>query len=218
MIIDKPLRAAFLLSIGLHSLLFSPALQFLNRPPKVQDVHIEVTYICTKEEVPIKPTIPQPLKDIKTSIEKKMKPSLRKKVGPKETMKQKKQKKEIATKRDIDRDFLKEKVIDLNSVPAGEGRSDAVNYLRTVRNKINACVHRKYNASMGEGEALLHFVLNSEGLVQSVSIVRDNMGNNKSLRNLCLDSIHFSSPFSPFPADLDLSQAAFNLRISFKRR
>ena len=108
--------------------------------------------------------------------------------------------------------------IDLNAVSLYSGHSNTLNYLRAVRNRINLFVHRNYSPFMGEGEAVLHFVLTRDGFVKSAGIIKNNLAGNKRLRELCLDSIHLSSPFKKFPPGLDLPHAAFNISISFKRK
>jgi len=71
---------------------------------------------------------------------------------------------------------------------------------------------------MGDGEALLHFILTSDGSVQSVNIIDDGLTGNDRLRKLCINSILESSPFRSFPKSLDLPTATFKITISFKRR
>jgi len=115
------------------------------------------------------------------------------------------------------REIQATRTFDLNSASLEYGESDALSYLLAVRNRINTYVHRNYDPSMGRGEVQLHFILNSNGGVKSVSILRESGEIDRRLRDFCLDSIHRSAPFDPFPGGLNLPRAAFNISISFKR-
>lgn len=210
MLKDKPIRVAFLLSIGLHSVLFAPPFDFFKAPPDIQNKNIEVTYIEIEKKI-VK-TSPIPLDEKKTSLK------IEKKNLPKETPEEQK----IGTDPILPKEKMGSfpikniKTIDLNTISYEDGKSTSLNYLRTVRNKINTYIHKNYLSLMGRGEAVVHFVLNSRGTVCSAVITKGNIDNNRRLKALCLDSIYHSSPFKPFPEDLDLETAAFNISISFK--
>ncbi|NQT07251.1 MAG: hypothetical protein HQ575_06905 [Candidatus Omnitrophica bacterium] len=219
MSIDKPARMALLFSIGFHSILFSPLLNFSTHPIN-NNTTIEVTYIYKKEEIP-SDTKPIPLKAEKTSLQKeKMAIKIEGKSSEKKGKAIEKIIEKAVTKNnnELREILLSEKALDLNSLTEQDGTSDALNYLRSIRNEINAYIHRKYSLFMGEGEAVLHFALNQDGTVRSASIIKDYLGNNVKLRNLCMDSVYFSSPYKPFPKALNLEHAAFNISISFKKR
>ncbi len=222
MISNNPLKMAFLVSVGAHSLLLSPILATFNHPLKIDNTKIEVTYIKTKEDELIKRR-PLPV-DAKSVSLKKEDPVLNKKPpSKKEILKKEDQKKDIKKDVKIQKEIgevakIREKVIDLNTVSFRKGNSDSLNYLRAVRNRIDSYVHGHYDASLGEDEIILHFVLNSDGSVRS-AYIKEGVGlGNKALENLCLDSIYHSSPFKPFPKGLDLPHAAFNISVSFRRR
>lgn len=228
MIIDRPFRIAMLFSIGLHSVLFSPLLGFISHPIKSYNTNIEVTYINIKEkELATKPI---PIEEAKVSLQKERKSLSKDKEVPKHIKPKEPKEKKISKKREplrkpksSQKKIIKmadayDRAIDLSSISFSNGWSDSLNYLHTIRNKINLYVHRNYDVSMGEGEAVIHFVLKPDGTVQSASIIRDSLGTNNRLRKLCLDSIYRSSPFKSFPKDLDLPQAAFNICISFNKK
>jgi len=219
MLKDRPFRVAFLFSIGLHSVLLSPLSSFLNHPAKIQNTNIEVTYIAIEEEKALA-TKPAPITEEKVSLKEEgptpkevARPKKVEAKDPKETTKKRPDKDRVLTKEA----FINKEVIDLNSIYMGDGQSDSLNYLRSIRKKINLYVHRNYDPPMGEGEAFLHFVLNPNGSVHSAAIISDNFERNERLRNLCLDSIYRSSPFKPFPKKLGLPRAAFKISISFKK-
>ena len=217
MMTDKPLKIAFLLSAGIHSLLFSPLVSFLNEPVVIDNTKIEVNYVDIKDDL-VSATKPILMEDKKLTLEKeRMLPS--KKEPPSKVEKpQGENRKEPAEK---SKEAAQERIIkqirkdaDFNPSYIHDGFSESLNYLNDVRNKINIYIHAHYVNSMGEGEALVHFVVNRNGAVQSASIVKDNFKDNEDLRSLCLDGIHLSSPFKPFPKGLDLPEASFNITIS----
>ena len=215
MILDKPIRMAFLVSLGIHSLLFSPMAGFVHTPVEKQNIAIEVTYvdIKDKEQVKIKP-IHTPVREVTLKEEKKSTPKKAKEPLPDRLEQAKK-----ATKKNIAREVSPKKPIkeiDLNRISYHDGTEEAANYLRAVREKIRSFIHENYKISMGQGKALLYFVLNSNGSLESTSIMEDALKGNVKLKNLCIDSVQFSSPFKPFPKGLDFPQAAFNISISFK--
>lgn len=234
---NSPLKISFLVSLGVHSLLFSPLLEFMNQPLKIDEKKIEVTYINIKKEE-VLDTKPIPIEEKEVTLRKDKKIEIKKEEVPPDIPPQEKEQKEepaqkpaaakeepkapkkktikpVVKARPKD-DYAHAKTIDLNSISLYDGSSSSLNFLRSIRNKINRYVHKHYDISMGDGEALLHFVLNSDGTVEFASIIKDNLENKKRLRYMCLDSIYHSSPFNSFPDDLDLDQAAFNITISFK--
>lgn len=218
MLIDKHLRIAFLFSLGLHSLLLSPFLNLASHPLIEDKTDIEVTYIKVKKEESLD-TKPLPIKDTKISLqeEKKIIPkeeNIAQDVKPEKIAISEKREKPLQKER-LKEPLLSKKGIDLSSVSLGDGTSDLLNYFSAIRNRINTYMHRNYNPSLGKGEVVLYFVLNSDGSVQAVSIIKDNLSNNQRLRNFCIKSIYHLSPFNSFPDDLDLAQEAFHIPISF---
>jgi len=220
MITDKPFRIAFIFSLGLHSMLLLP-FSGLVKPPIIKETRIEVTYVEIQQDKIVKARpLPEVIKEV--SLKKDEGPSLKSKEPAAQESKIEEPKAEVAKKKQI---VKKEststqlvEVIDLNSIYLHKGTSETIGYLRTIRDGINSYVNKKYEASMGEGAILLHFVLNSDGSVYSATIIRENAVNNRRLRNLCLDSVYFSSPYKPFPKALNLEHATFNISISFKKR
>lgn len=217
MITKRPFRTAFLLSIGVHSLLFAPVGVLLKGPVKSEIQPIEITYILEKRERPVMADKPVPPNKRQVSLKdggrtSKERETIKKAVPPKEADTPKA---EAVNKKAA---LTHTETFNLNSLPKAKEHSKSLNYLRSIRNGIKRYVHKKYEAAMGEGDLMLHFVLNADGSVRSVSIIKDNLSKNERLRNLCLDSVYFSSPFAPFPKELNLPHAAFNIGISFKKR
>jgi hypothetical protein len=66
------------------------------------------------------------------------------------------------------------------------------------------------------GEVYLTFVLLSDGTLRDIKISEDRTAANQYLRGVGLRSIKESSPFPPFPADLNYPELTFNVVISFE--
>ncbi|MFH1753026.1 MAG: hypothetical protein ABH875_02485 [Candidatus Omnitrophota bacterium] len=220
--LNKPFKAALLMSIGLHIIVLSPIPGFVSHHTEKSDTKMEVTYIETEEieaikeelpdealaEVTLKKDIPAPSKTndtIKEEAETQEK-------APEEAKDQNE-----ASEKEIKKIFSANEALDLNALSSLKGTSDSLNYLKEIRDKISRYVHRKYGAYMGDGEAILHFVLSLNGSVKSARVIGGSINGNSALHDLCLDSIYKSSPFRRFPNELDLEQAAFKIHISFKR-
>jgi outer membrane biosynthesis protein TonB len=222
---DRPLKVALLFSIGIHAIVLSPISSFVNRAQEKRETNIEVTYVALKEKIEEAKPLPEEAPEVSLKKElpapSKTKDATRKKEQKKKKIISKKTeeilKKDEGQKQEDKKIFLAHTALDLNALSTHKGTSESINYLKAIRDKISMYVHRRYNAAMGDGEALLHFVLSVSGTVRSATILRDNLGDNKRLRNLCLDSVYHSSPFKPFPKDIDLKHAAFKINISFKR-
>jgi len=220
MMADRPFKIAFLASVGIHSLLLSPLASFLNAPLVADSTRIEVNYVDIKDEVVVA-TKPFLAEDKKTTLQKEKKLPTKKEPPAEVEKPQSEDQKEPVEKNG---EALRKRIIKQIHKDAGvdssylhDGYSESLNYLNDVRNKINIYVHNHYVNSMGQGEALLLFVLEKDGTVKSTSIVKDNFKDNETLRRLCLDGIRLSSPFKPFPDGFDLPEVSFNITISFKR-
>ncbi len=209
---NKRLQMAFLFSLGIHSLFLSPLLSRFVQMDKPHLKNIEVTYINIKEvEKPLSRPAPI-LKDrlsLKEGVIKKTAPLPKKPAPPQE--------KEIPEPLKIEKPKEElRKPINLNTISKSSPSSHTTNYLRAVRDDIDQYIHDNYSASMGTGEAEIYFVLNRDGSFHSVTIIKADFQGNDRLKGLCLDSIKNCAPFKPFPEDLDIPQAAFNISISFK--
>lgn len=200
---DRPFKIALFVSLGMHSILLIPLFGIFNTQPKIDTV-IEVTYLTFEEKKVISEPI-QTLPDKRLTLE------------DVKSLPQAKKSKPRAEPEPAKKEAEPPNIMEY-AAPLQKGSSDALNYIRAVRSGINNFVRENYSASMGEGDAVMHFVLNNDGSVDSVEMLENNLGANKRLKGLCIDSILLSSPFKPFPESLDLPQASFNISISFKRR
>lgn len=224
----KPFRMALVLSIGVHAALFSPLSGLVNRPLKAPDTNIEITYVEIAEEaivdikpmpllvekVTLKKELPAPKKVEKKAEAEKTKSKL---LPEKKIAKKVPDKNKVFRKEENKSAFSPDTVLDLNSLSSHAGTSDSLDYLKTIRDKISAYVHKKYRSFIGEGEVLLHFTLNNDGSVYTVTVLSDNLGKNRGLKKLCVNSVYNSSPFKPFPEEISLNRAAFRINISFRR-
>lgn len=224
----KPFRVALVLSIGVHAALFSPLSGLVNRPLKAPDTNIVITYVEIAEEAIID-TLPMPLLVEKVPLKKEL-PAPKKaeeETGDEETKskmlpekkiaKKAPDKNKVSRKKENKSAFSPEGVLNLNSLSYHTGTSDSLDYLKTIRDKISAYVHKKYRSFIGEGDVLLHFTLNNDGSVYTVTVLSANLGKNRGLKKLCVDSVYNSSPFKPFPEEISLNRASFRINISFKR-
>lgn len=66
-----------------------------------------------------------------------------------------------------------------------------------------------------EGHVYLTFILSANGTLDEVRILEEKTQANEHLRDVALRSIRESSPFPPFPEDLNYPELTFNVLISF---
>lgn len=199
---ERTFKIALLVSVGMHSILLIPFFGLFGAQPKNERPIIEVTYLKFEEKV-----IPEPIRLLPD-----------KKVTLEDVKTEEPKTIDAATKMEKAPTKAEPPNIMEYAAPLQKGASDVLNYIRAVRSWINDFIRENYSPFMGEGEAVMHFVLNSDGSVDSIEMLENDVGANKRLRELCTDSILLSSPFKPFPESLDLPQASFNISISFKRR
>jgi len=217
---ERPLQIALLISVGIHSAVFGPLSGLPGRSEKPAETLIEVTYVDIEEEL-VDNRVMAEVEKVTLETE-----------TPKAPPEEKAEDQEPTAEEPIPAPPRSEAIqaeieipapaeiqtIDLNTIAYYDGSSDSLEYLRSIRNKINQYVQRNYRPSMGEGKAVIHFVLDRYGFVESVSFARDKLAGNEMLKKLCLDSVRDSAPFMSFPRGLDLPRAAFNISISFSRR
>jgi len=92
-----------------------------------------------------------------------------------------------------------------------------LNYHERIRSKIRDRAYVYVDSPEFEtGEVYLTFVLLSDGALRDVKIHEDKTQANDYLKDVGLRSIRDSSPFPPFPEDLQYPELTFNVVISFK--
>ncbi|HSV43001.1 MAG TPA: hypothetical protein VLJ10_00460 [Candidatus Bathyarchaeia archaeon] len=90
-------------------------------------------------------------------------------------------------------------------------------YHEQVRSKIrNRAYFYVDDPRFAAGEVYLTFVLGSDGSLRDVKLVQEKTRANSYLGSVGLRSIKESSPFPPFPGDLNYPELTFNVVISFE--
>ncbi|MCB9757321.1 MAG: TonB C-terminal domain-containing protein [Candidatus Omnitrophica bacterium] len=92
-----------------------------------------------------------------------------------------------------------------------------VGYNDRIRDKIR---NRAYfyidDPQFQAGEVYLTFVVTADGNLKDLQIIGERSRANEYLRTVGLRSVKESSPFPPFPADLQYPELSFNVVISFE--
>jgi outer membrane biosynthesis protein TonB len=92
-----------------------------------------------------------------------------------------------------------------------------VGYNDRIRDKIR---NRAYfyidDPQFQSGEVYLTFVVTADGNLKDLQIIGERSRANEYLRTVGLRSVKESSPFPPFPADLQYPELSFNVVISFE--
>ena len=90
-----------------------------------------------------------------------------------------------------------------------------MDYYKLIREKIRKNAYYYYNTN-SRGEVLVHFVIASNGLVDSLHL-KDASTLSRTLQNIAVKSVRDAAPFPPFPPELrDYSRLSFNISIYFK--
>lgn len=89
-------------------------------------------------------------------------------------------------------------------------------YRAVVRQRIKqrAYFYRNH-PGIAKGEVYVAFILNAQGKLQDVHVVDAKTSANALERSLALRSVQESSPFPPFPDDLDFQELSFGIPISY---
>jgi len=92
-----------------------------------------------------------------------------------------------------------------------------INYNDQIRNKIeNRAYFYADSPDFQSGEVYLTFVLLANGQLRETKIIESKTRANDYLKTIGLRSIKESSPFPPFPKDLNYPELTFNVIISFE--
>jgi TonB family protein len=90
-----------------------------------------------------------------------------------------------------------------------------MSYYRSVREKIRANAYQNYN-NRQKGEVVVNFLLLSDGSLKEINF-NENSSPDKMLKEIAYVSIKNSSPFLPFPSELEkYSHLWFSISIYFK--
>lgn len=92
-----------------------------------------------------------------------------------------------------------------------------LNYNDRVRQKIKGRAYQYVDsASFEPGEVYMTFVIGSDGFLKQAQIIDEKTSANMFTKSIGLRSIQESSPFPPFPKDLNYPELTFNVVISFQ--
>ena len=207
--LDKPLKIALLISFGIHSAVLAPWSDLKFQKLKKPKTQIEVTYFEITEE---------PEVEISEKIEKIVPPkkTVKKEPPEKEEIIEKKTpqpKIQIEEKIVLEQKAISRRAIRLESTPDLEDNISYLSYSQLIRERIRQYLFRNYTESMGSGDVTASFVLRSNGALAGLRVISFP---NARLRDLSARSIRQSSPFKPFPKELDLEEISFKITVSFK--
>lgn len=93
-----------------------------------------------------------------------------------------------------------------------------LSYYQIVRNRIRDRATANYTGygRLDAGEVYMTFMLDSKGALKTINITEERTHANQHLRQISLDSVRESSPFPPFPLELNYPELSFNAIISYK--
>ena len=196
---DNPVKIAFIISVFFHSFLFFalPAINvFLPKKPAKQ---FEINYYRFKEYQPAPETARQITKS----------PDRQKETIKVQPAKQQQPKENAAS--EAKKDLV------VPPVPKAVQRSPAyLDYAQSVREKIDRIAHHRYQRIYSGGEALVNFVLLSDGSLSVIKVVDERSTADEGLKKTAQAIIEDSAPFAPFPSDLEFKQLSFGVTISFE--
>lgn len=219
---DKSFKVALLISLSMHSVALAPWSAINITQQKKPQTDIEVTYFHIEKT--LKPKIKKETfktmvpakKAVKLEVEKitkKEPPAAKEEVPVKKALPVK----EIQSEKisEIARKTISKKEIKLKSTPELEGNISYLSYSQLIREKIKQRLYRNYRESMGRGEIAVNFVLRSNGTLKALEVIKNRSTSNNNLHNLCIESIKRTSPFKPFPKELNFKEIAFTITVSF---
>lgn len=222
---NKVFYYALLASVFLHALAFT--LFSIKKKEKMQarPKAIEVTYQKMASPSQQAPTTPQNIKVVKKE------PQVKDKVDilSKEKLEIPSMRQDLKDISKFSRQFkLEKKTSDQIDTVKGRGKIRIpllksakitnVKYLAYIQ-KIREIIKNKAeeyieSPDLKEQEIYLTFVLESSGLLQEIKVIEEKSNANEYLRDIGLKCIRESSPFPPFPKDINYPELSFNIIIS----
>jgi len=90
-------------------------------------------------------------------------------------------------------------------------------YFNTIKKKIHHRVLSKYSHhSVGQGSVSLFFILDSNGKMDSVSVIERQSEADQAVKDFATECLKEASPFPPFPTALDLRKISFSVTLMFE--
>ena len=94
-----------------------------------------------------------------------------------------------------------------------------LSYNENIRQKIQERAYSHiHDPDLESGEVYLTFVIDSSGKLTQVKIIPEKTKASSYLKDIGIRSIRDSSPFPPFPKDLNYPELTFNVVISFQMK
>jgi len=210
---NRVFRIALAVSITAHTALLAPwanldSLRKRHNPSK--EVQIEVNYLEIK--IKPKPRIQEKMvarvstegKDTKDTLKRKAK------VQPKP----KYEKPVLTTAKEVIEFESPTERIQFETV---QQKNAYMGYYNIIREKIKKTLLKMYKSRFDEGEIYLVFTLNSTGILGEIEILGKRSTDSRRLKDIAAKALKKSSPFPPFPEELDNPQINFNVVISFRK-
>ena len=89
-------------------------------------------------------------------------------------------------------------------------------YYAKLKEEIQRTVRKRYSrASVGEGSVSLVFVLRADGSLENILVREAETHAVSGAKDFAVECVRDSSPFKPFPKELDLLKISFSVMMSF---
>lgn len=212
MLLDNSMRAALLISMIFHAIIFLPFPQFKRGLIKEPSPALKITYLVPKKAPPKETSLrEEPVtkvtKQVKSEIpEVKIKPDSSYKAEDKPI------KKTVSVAKPVGKDIK----IEIPPELPKEKEALYLNYYQSIREKIRRLVLKNYPQFIACGEVCLYFVLLPEGRLKEIKVVEQRSSQNGLLKEIAKKSVQQAAPFASFPEDLSQPQLSFNVIISFE--
>jgi len=90
-----------------------------------------------------------------------------------------------------------------------------MNYYDIIRERIRYALFKLYNGRYNRGQVHLQFTLGSDGSLRGAGVLEARSMKSRELKNLTLRALKRSSPFPPFPSELNDPEINFTVVISY---
>jgi len=91
-----------------------------------------------------------------------------------------------------------------------------VGYYDLIRQKIKYNLFKMYRPRNRQGEVYVEFILDSDGKLKDARVLNEKSTQSKHLQEVTIKALRRSSPFPPFPEELNDPKINFNVVISFR--
>ena len=196
---SKAFKIALLISLTAHAAVLTPwpdfnAVQEDIKPLKNKPIEVSYLEIKIVPKVPsVKETTPPAMAEVK--IERKAEKSiLVAKTEPVETE---------SPKPNIKLDTAARKIA-------------YVGYYDLIRQKIKYNLFKMYRPRNRQGEVYVEFILGSDGRLKDAQVLNEKSSQSTHLQEVTIKALRQSSPFPPFPEELNDPEINFNVVISFR--